>query len=98
LVSQVGLRIGLLCRGRVFLRRHALLYGRDRVTLVAEPLLRRMMNQAIFRRLLITEDGVQEAELEIPFADLLADGFATDLQAATAALLAPQTPNPPSNP
>lgn len=57
-----------------------------------------MMNQAIFRRLLITEDGVQEAELEIPFADLLADGFATDLQAATAALLAPQTPNPPSNP
>jgi hypothetical protein len=60
----------------------------------ADPLERRMMNQAIFKKLLVSEDGIEAAIYETPFADLLAEDFAKDLEHATADALAPETANP----
>jgi site-specific DNA recombinase len=60
----------------------------------ADPLERRMMNQAIFKKLLISEDGIDAAVYETPFADLLAAGFIDDLKKATAAVHAAETTNP----
>jgi site-specific DNA recombinase len=54
----------------------------------AEPLTRRMMNQTIFTKLLVTEDGVVGAFLTQLFADLMSQDLIQDLQAATAELKA----------
>jgi len=51
------------------------------------------MNQAIVRKLLITEDGVQGAVLATPFADLYSEDFAADLDQATEHLRRPRNAN-----
>lgn len=45
----------------------------------ADHLERRMMNRAIFAQLLVSEDGVQDATLATPYADLLDEDFPKDL-------------------
>jgi hypothetical protein len=51
------------------------------------------MNLAIFRKLLITGDGVHGAILVQPFADLYCEDFATDLDQATQDLRRPRKTN-----
>ncbi len=63
----------------------------------AEPLTRRMMNQTVFTKLLVTQDGVVGAYLTQLFADLMSQDLIQELQAATAELQATEgqgTKNP----
>jgi site-specific DNA recombinase len=59
----------------------------------ADPLHRRLINQAIFEKILITEDGIQSAVLAEPFADLASEDFVTELEQAAQNLRGSKTAN-----
>ena len=59
----------------------------------ADPLHRRLMNQAIFDKILVDEDGVHSSTLTQPFSDLCSEEFVTALQNATAEVRSPKTAN-----
>jgi site-specific DNA recombinase len=59
----------------------------------ADPLYRRIMNQAIFTKILVSEEGVQGSILAQPFADLCADEFVEELERATEELREPKKAN-----
>jgi site-specific DNA recombinase len=59
----------------------------------ADPLHRRLINQAIFEKILITEDGIQGAVRAQPFADLASEDFVTELEQATRELQGQKTAN-----
>lgn len=60
----------------------------------ASDLGRRLINQAIFERIYVVEDGeVERTDLVSPFCDLLDEAFQEELREATAELLAPETSN-----
>ncbi len=60
----------------------------------ATPLVRRPINQAIFTRLLVTEDGVESAIMARPFSDLYSEAFIEELEQATAKLRGSKRPTP----
>jgi site-specific DNA recombinase len=59
----------------------------------ADPLERRIMNQVIFERLLVTDDGIKDATFAQPFADLLDESFRDELEQATHELRSRKTTN-----
>jgi site-specific DNA recombinase len=59
----------------------------------AEHLERRLMNQAIFKKLLITEDGIEETVLAQPFAELYDADFIADLEREAGELQGPTKAN-----
>ena len=59
----------------------------------AEDLERRLMNQAIYDKLLITEDGIESAVLAQPFAELYDQDFIAGLEQEASKLRAARTNN-----
>lgn len=51
------------------------------------------MNQAIFEKILITEDGIEAAVFAQPFAELYDEDFVADLESAAAELRGPTKAN-----
>lgn len=62
----------------------------------ARDLERRLMNPAIFERILVTEEGIESAVLAWPFSDLLAEDFAQGPEMARADLGIPRNDQPPA--